>query len=426
MPLDDRYGNAIGTSSTTARDRYVEGVDHVLAGTYGGSVSFSAAIEADPDFALAHVGLARALMYEGDMTGAQNAISRARSLADATSAREHEHIAAFEALLAGDVREARARVEAHVLTHPRDALVAQICTNVFGLIGFSGEIAREAELLAYTTSLLPYYGDDWWMMSMHALSLCETGAVTESLDLMERSLALNPSNANGSHFKAHAQYEAGNATSGLEFLTEWMEGYDPRSVIHGHLSWHMALWALELGDVERMWSILDSAIAPGRSHALPINVLTDTAALLYRAELAGVPVSPDRWKSLSDYAARFFPQTGQSFADMHAALCHAMAGEGDRLARYAEAGTGFAADLVRPVAQAWHAIAREDWRGALELLMPVMASHVRLGGSRAQRDLLEMTYLNVLIRLGLTDEARRTIATRRPVFARKAPVAGYG
>jgi hypothetical protein len=114
-----------------------------------------------------------------------------------------------------------------------------------------------------------------------------------------------------------------------------------------------------------------------------------------------------------------------SFADMHAALSHAMAGEGARLARLAEAQTGFAADLVRPVARAWGCIARQDWDGGLADLAPVMADHARLGGSRAQRDLLELTWLNLLLKSGRTDEARRRILTRRPVLGVSAPVAGH-
>ena len=66
-------------------------------------------------------------------------------------------------------------VNKHVLNWPRDALIAQMNTSVFGLIGFSGEASRGWDLLEYTQNLLPHYEDDWWMMSMHAISLCETG-----------------------------------------------------------------------------------------------------------------------------------------------------------------------------------------------------------------------------------------------------------
>ncbi|WP_372572508.1 tetratricopeptide repeat protein [Ruegeria jejuensis] len=425
MTVRDHYGNPLSTGFQDARDHYDKGVALFLSSNFGASKAFQDAIDSDPGFALAYAGLARALMMEARMDDAKAAISEAARLAESDDDRARGHVAAIALLLAGKPTEARAAVMAHIREYPRDALVAQLCANVFGLIGFSGEVGREAELLAYTSALLPQYGEDWWMMSMHALSLCETGQIGASMRLMDKALALNPRNANGSHFRAHAQYEAGETQAGRAYLDEWLAEYDDRSVLHGHLSWHCALWALHAGDAAAMWQAVDGGVAPGAAKGLPINVLTDTAAILYRAELAGIAVEPHRWSVLSDYAAQNFPETGQSFADIHAALAHAMAGEGARLAKIAETAKGFAGDLVRPVARAWGAIAREDWTGALADLSQTMARTERLGGSRAQRDLLELTYVNVLLKLGQVEEARRNLTTRRPVLAEAPPVAAF-
>jgi tetratricopeptide (TPR) repeat protein len=422
--LKDHYANAIATNSTDARDQYDRGVQLFLAADYGATEAFSAAVQADPDFALGHAGLARALMMEARGPEAKAAIARAQALAASLDDRHQTHVAAFAALLEGNPQRARATVKAHVIAHPRDALAAQLCTNVFGLIGFSGEVGREAELLAYTAALLPHYQGDWWMMSMHALSLCETGQIAASQALMDKSLALNPRNANGAHFRAHAQYEAGQTAAGRATLGDWIDQYDRRGVLHGHLTWHLALWALQDGDEAAMWAAVDGGIQPGSSDSLPINVLTDTAAILYRAEIAGITVDPARWRSLSDYAARCFPETGQSFADIHAALSHAMAGDGARLASIAETAKGFAGDLVRPMAKGWGAMARENWADALEHLTEVMATTERLGGSRAQRDLIELAYVNVLMKLGHQAEALRTLKLRRPVLCTAPPVQG--
>ncbi|MBL4627026.1 MAG: tetratricopeptide repeat protein [Roseicyclus sp.] len=421
----DRYGNGVATSSQAAVAAYDAGVDHVLAATAGARGAFAKAVTSDPGFALAHVGAARAAMYAGDMGAAKAALARAEALTGGVSARERAHIGEFGLLLAGKPMDARRAVEAHVLEYPRDAMVAQVCTNIFGLIGFSGEPGREAALLAYTGALLPHYGDDWWMGSMHALSLCEVGQTGAALEMMEVSLARYGANANASHFKAHALYEEGRTAEGRAYLDGWMAGYAPEALLHGHLSWHQALWALQDGDWERMWGHYRGGIAPGVSHSLPINVLTDGAALLWRAEMAGASVAPQDWRALSAYATQHFPNPSQSFADIHAALAHAMAGDGQALARIAQTSRGFAAELVGPVAQAWGAVARGQWSAALEALTPVMADHARLGGSRAQRDLLELTWLLCLMRTGARDEARRAAATRRPVFAGAAPIAGF-
>lgn len=414
MPFIDHYGNALSTSSGAARDAYDKGVAIFLGANYGAVEAFGEAVTADPGFALGHAALARARMMAGDMADAKASIAIAQGLAAGLPAREQAHINTLALLLAGKPVETRQAVFEHVRTYPRDAMIAQLCTNVFGLIGFSGKVTREDDLLAYTEKLLPHYGEDWWMMSMHALSLCETGQIDASMSLMERSLAIEPRNANGSHFKAHAQYEAGDTNAGRIYLAGWMGDYDRRAVLHGHLSWHQALWALADGDAEDMWRVVDANVTPDASHSLPINVLTDTAAIYYRAGLAGLDVPAERWAVLSDYAARFFPETGQSFADFHAALSHAMAGQGDRLAHITDTAKGFAGDLVRPLARCFGSIAREQWSEALEQITPVLDQNVRLGGSRAQRDLIELTAVNLLLRLNRPDDARRTLANRRP------------
>lgn len=416
----DRFGNALTTSAPEAVRAYDAGVHAFLSAEYGAADHFRASTLADPGFALGHVARARALMMEGRMPEARAALAEAEALASQASDRERAHVAAFSLLFQGRAAACRAAVQAHVRDHPRDAMVAQLCTSVFGLIGFSGEVGREAEMLAFTEALLPHYPRDWWMMSMHALSLCETGQTAASRALMDEALALNPRNAHAAHFRAHAQYEEGETAAGRATLADWLSSYDDRALLHGHRSWHLALWTLESGDAEALWALVDDRVAPGGTSSLPINALTDTAAILWRAELAGIPVDPARWQAISAYAAQHFPAPGQSFADLHAALAHAMAGQGELLATLAETRKGYAADLVAPAARAWGHIARAEWQEALDALTAVLPTAERLGGSRAQRDLLELTYVEVLLKLGHGEEARRTLALRRPVLARAA------
>lgn len=416
MQIKDAYGNLLSTTHSKASDFYDSGVALVLGGNLGATEAFASACKVDPSFCLGHTGSARALMMEGRLPEARAALKRASALADHASLRERAHVAAYSTFLDGATDTCRNLVKAHAREFPRDPMMVQLLTNVFGLIGFSGKVGREADLLAFTTSLMPHYADDWWMMSMHATSLCETGHLDKAMSLLDCSLKLNPQNAHAAHFRAHAHYEFGETATGRRFLDNWMETHDSRGVLQGHLTWHSALWALHDGDEAAMWHAVDSGIWPESSSSLPLNVLTDSASILFRAELAGVTVPNERWKSLSEYSAKFFPETGQSFVDIHAALCHAMAGEGDKLARITERAEGFAGDLVRPISIAWGAIARKKWRIAHECLTGVMASSERLGGSRAQRDLIELTYANVLIKLGKTDEARRTLQIRRPIL----------
>ncbi len=415
--LTDRYDNRISTSSTRARDLYVTAVDKLLEGAPRIVEAFEAVVAEDPGFSLGHAGLARAHQATGNVAEAREVIGKARELAAGITERETGHINVFDLLANGKTKDGFAAVADHVTANPRDAMVAQTSTSIFGLIGFSGLPGREAEMLAFTSALKPHYGEDWWFLSQYAFALCETGQVDKASAVIDRSMAINPRNAHGAHVRSHIDYEAGETKLGITYLNDWLEDYDRSAVMHGHLSWHVALWSLQLGDTDQMWQRVEADVKPGAALGMPINILSDTASILYRAELAGETVPKEKWREVSAYASKFFPNPGLSFIDYHAALAHAMAGDGDALSKIISNPKGPAGDLVRDVAEAFAAIAGQDWLKAERLLTHCMADDARLGGSRAQRDLLEFSLLECLLQQGKTGEARRLIALRRPVLA---------
>jgi len=420
--LQDRYGNDISTSSAAARDAYSEGVDRLLCALGGAAEAFEQAIAADPGFTLAKVGLARYYLAVGRVPDAQATIGKVDPTAPGLTQREASHADIFKRWLGGDGPGAYRNVRRHMLEHPRDALVAQTSMGVFGMIGFSGQAGREAEQLAFSTSLAPYYQDDSWFLCQHAFAMAEAGRVAPAIELSEKALGLNPKNAHAAHVRAHVLYEAGDTAGGYGFIREWRKGYGKDGALHCHVSWHEALWALESGDADRMWEIVDADVAPGKAWGPALNVLTDTAAILYRAEIAGVDVPQGRWREVSRFAQDYFPNPGIAFADMHAALAHAMCGDVEALARVRENAAGPAGDLVKALAASFAAMAAGDWAAAQTEMTGVMAEHERIGGSRAQRDLLEYIYLTCLLRQGAAAEARLLLALRRPAKVRAGAV----
>ena len=291
----DLYDLPISTQSDAAATAYRLGQHRLLGAEARIVEAFEDCIAHDPGFALGHVGLSRARQYANDVAGARAATATARDLVQGVTDREAGHIHAMGLLTDGKLTDAYTAIRAHVEAHPRDAVVAQTCTSVFGLIGFSGQPGREAEMLAFNASLLPHYGEDWWCLSQYAFALCETGQLAKATRQIDRALALNPDNANGAHVRSHVLYETGETETGRSYLADWVGGHDRDGFLHGHLSWHVALWALEQGDEAGMWAVMDADVAPGTCKALPINVLTDTASLLFRAEAAGIAVDPARW-----------------------------------------------------------------------------------------------------------------------------------
>ena len=68
MPdLCDRHGLALSTRSPRAVEQYVQGLDQQLSLNAGGVEGLTAAVEADPEFALGYAGLAFAQWYRQDI-----------------------------------------------------------------------------------------------------------------------------------------------------------------------------------------------------------------------------------------------------------------------------------------------------------------------------------------------------------------------
>src|SRR5436190_22973396 len=99
--LTDRYGLAITTTVASARDAYVKGVDLLLTVYPGAAAAFDRAIAADPGFALAHIGKARAFQLANNIAAMRESLATSLSLTEGSSARELSHIDVFRHLFAG-------------------------------------------------------------------------------------------------------------------------------------------------------------------------------------------------------------------------------------------------------------------------------------------------------------------------------------
>ena len=184
--LKDRYDNPISISSARVRDLYIVAVDRFLALEPLMIEGFEAVLAANTGLALGHSGLARALQVAGNVPAARQSIEAAKALAKGLTQREQAHISALYMLINGQMPQGYAAIRAHVAAYPRDAMMAQTCSPVFGLIGFSGQPGREAEMLAFNAFLLPHYGEDWWCLSQYAFALCETGQLARAADYIDR------------------------------------------------------------------------------------------------------------------------------------------------------------------------------------------------------------------------------------------------
>lgn len=418
--LTDRYGLPLSTNSVVARDAYVEGVDLLLTVYPGAAISFERAITADPAFALAYIGRARASQLAGKLEAMRADLAMVSSLADGVSARERSQIEVFRSLFAGQPVVALAALRAHVQTWPRDALVLSLAANQGGLIGMSGLSGREQDLTDFLDGLAPHYGEDWWFEAHRGMALSEIGRHDEARPMIERSLAQYRRNAYGAHAFAHLCYETGAQDTGIAFLRDWLPLYDRSGGLFGHLNWHLGLFELHAGNLEGGLRLYTEAFCADDHRGAIHQKLSDSAAFLWRSELAGHPRDPARWTKLKDYARERLPRPGMSLADWHVALTYAATGDDAALQGWikaieelANAGRYPSGSVIPAVARAFAAYQRGDYAATISLIEPMLPERERIGGSRAQGDLVEATLLQAYLASGRDAEARRLAESRR-------------
>jgi Tfp pilus assembly protein PilF len=430
--LTDRYGLLLSTTSSTARDAYVAGCEAKLTMYPGAIEAFDRAIAADPPFALAHAARAHALLERGDAAAARASMASANSLIAGLSAREASHIEFFRLLVAGDAEGALSAVHAHLDAWPRDVVVLGTTAFTNGLIGSSGRAGQKRALLELLDRLAPSYGDDWWFTAHHGMALSENGQRDAAGPKIDRSLAQNRKNPWAAHARAHLCYEEGDVNAARAFLVSWLTTYPRNGSLYSHLNWHLALSHLEAGDAVAAHRLFRETFAPDVHSGPPRGKLNDPVSFLWRWELAGHPRDADAWRVIHDFATGAFPRAGLAFSDMHIVLAQTVAGnqaaleererQFDELARNGRYPSG---PLVPAVSHAFAAFERRDFSATIDALEPIAGELERIGGSRAQLDLVGFTLLKAYLGADRPDDARRMLSGRGRGSS-SIPVAGLG
>lgn len=380
-----------------------------------------AAIEADPEFALAHAALARLDAFASRPAEAQKRVTLAeRLLASRATEREKSHVEALSLSIAGKTQKALTHALEHADRWPLDTVVLGLPLGAFGLFAFSGMSNHDQAKVDFCERYAVRFGaDDWWFLTYHGWSLAENGEVSRGRALLERAYEVRASNANGVHALLHAMFESGAHHEAEALISTWLPGYDRTGLLHCHISWHAALSALEQGDVDSAMAIYLDSVQPSVSKGAPINVVTDGASLLWRMDAYGHRVGEAPWRELSDYACAAFPRPGHAFIDAHMSMIEAARQDSAAVNRRCEtlkvmiaAGGHLAGPVVPALCQAASAFRNGDFAECVTLMSPVLEDIVRLGGSGAQREVFEDTLLTALMRSGEVARAKTLLDHR--------------
>jgi hypothetical protein len=414
----DLYGLPLTTNAAGA-EFYNLALGRILRVQPGADAALRAAVRADPDFALAHAGLALLGHEHGvpvDVRAALEAADRATAdrAARHTTDREYSQIAAITARVAG---AGPRLIRRHLRAYPRDALMLSVAVPT---IAFAGAAGVPARAWALVEELAPAYGDDWWYASLLAFVRQEQERWSEAAMLADRALAVEPASGHAAHARTHVYYETGDHRDGLAWLDGWIAGSGLDAQHRVHFSWHAALHELAEGDADAVRQRYATRLAPrtlSGETVSGVRLLVDSASLLWRGSLDSVwtcdaPIQP----VLAAVDPALLTEPANRFTALHAALALATARDVDGLARLRLYAVSSAdpvfPTVLAPLVSALWAYVDGRFDTAAALLEPIMPALVQLGGSAAQREVVEDTLLYALLLAGRVPDARALLARR--------------
>jgi hypothetical protein len=147
--------------------------------------------------------------------------------------------------------------------------------------------------------------------------------------------------------------------------------------------------------------------------------VSDGAAFLWRSELAGYPREAAAWRALYHYANSTLPRPGNGLADLHVILAQAVMGadaaldvRASQMEEMAREGRYLSGSYLPALARGFAAFEHSDFSAAISELARFAGENERIGGSRAQHDLIEFTLLRAYLTADRLEEARRLISAR--------------
>lgn len=389
-----------GLPLTGATPRALERYEHAVADflCHRGDplrAAREASLEA-PAFVAARLLEAWLLLGSRDGRDADEAALAWRNLAGLRmNGHERAHAAALGTALGRDCARSSRMLDALLERSPHDVVALTVAGGFDHMYGNTAAYARRAARAvgAWTPGMPGYHA----VLAQHAFALEESGEYGRAEEAAMGALDREPMDLRAHHAIAHVHEMRGDPDAGIRWMgrraAQWT-GPGPAATHHW---WHLALFHVDRGDAAHALRIYDRRIG---AQATRVSELIDAAALLWRLELAGGAAGA-RWAAL---AARWAPHAEDAycpFNDVHAMMAFAAAGRDDLAERVlaAVARTAARPDPVgamartvgEPACRAIRAFARGDHATAERLLRALPPLLHRIGGSHAQRDVLEQT-----------------------------------
>jgi hypothetical protein len=407
MRCRDPYGYEL-TCSSEAASAFNRGVVDLLRLGRGAERAIATSLALDPTFALAHADLA---LLGHETCAAVDVGARIRdavTLAPRATERERSHVHAVAAHLRGD----SGALVRHLDTYPLDAV---LLSTAVPTIAFAGVTEVPAQAWGIVERATPAYGEDWWFSGLLAFVRQEQGRYDEAMDLSCRSLAEEPTAGHSAHARAHAHYETGDHRAGLAWMDDWVRGDGAGTDSLSHFAWHAALHELSLGDLDAVRARYETQLRP--ADAQGCRALVDTGSLLFRWALTPDALDVPDLRGVADATPdTTLARPATPFLALHAAVLllaqHDAVALGDLEAWAARHDHPVHREVVAPLARALRSMVAGGCSTAADELAALSTQTWRLGGSDAQREIIEEARISALLRADRHDEARVLLDAR--------------
>jgi hypothetical protein len=418
MAIQDNLGLTLTGASQTGAAHYLRAV-HQLQCFIGDPVgSIDAAIEADPGFVMAHVfkGYLYGLSTDREAMAVARRCHEAASRLSA-SQREKAHVAALGALAGGGWHEAGRILEDVSIEHPRDGVALQAGHQIDFFTGNARMLRdRMSRALPAWDDAMPGYHA---MLGMQAFGFEEMGDYVTAERLGRVAIDLEPRDGWAQHAVAHVMEMQCRQRDGIAWMRANPENWTKESFLQIHNWWHLALFHYDLGETDEVLALYDGPIRSARS-TLALN-LVDASAILWRLHLGGIDVG-NRWPALAELWEPKATAGNYAFNDIHAMMAFVGAERSDLAATLLAAqrdaiqregdNAAFTRDIGHPISCGILKFGEGDYAAAANLIRPVRQIAHRFGGSHAQRDVIDLTLIEAVLRSGNAQLASALAAER--------------
>jgi tetratricopeptide (TPR) repeat protein len=418
MLLRDDLNHLVTGATRTSLEHYQHAL-RLLQCYIGDPVAVvDAAIDESPTMVMAHALKAWLHLLGTESNGLPVARESLRTaLQLRANRREAGHLQAIGRVIAGRWHDAGRVLEDVAIEYPNDALALQAGHQIDFFTGNSRMLRdRIARALPAWSERMPGFHA---LLGMHAFGLEETADYGRAESQGRRAVELEPHDGWAQHAVAHVMEMQGRPSDGIAWMRANPDAWSRDSFFCVHNWWHLALFHLEVGQVDEGLALFDGPIYGKRSTV--VLDMVDASALLWRLQLRGFDVS-GRWSALADRWEPLAAAANYAFNDVHAMMAFVGADRRHAAASILEAQLAamerdddnamFTRDVGRPLTLAIRAFGDGDYAEAVRLLRPIRNIAARFGGSHAQRDLLDLTLIEAALRSNQSRLASALVAER--------------